>query len=191
MTSSHAKDMNNIDPTHWRSFPWRIGYISLGTFILLIVVGTFIVNAQDIISREMAFLEILGIIMLLALIYPMSVIIFARPFLIKVVVRSSGLEYHSTFFVLQGDWKNLANIGYIKNTNAGKILVVVPREGNLTFRKWAKLVPRNIFSEYPKDIHDVQILVSQFRASNGHSFETNVLVNLSQTSDSNESLESL
>jgi hypothetical protein len=72
----------------------------------------------------------------------------------------------------------------------GKTLVVVPRAGNLTLRKWAKPF-RNLLKEYPNKLQDIEILVSQFGEHNGHSFETDILVNVAQHLEFSETLESL
>jgi len=170
--------MDNSEHTHRLSSSWRFGYISLGAFLLLITVGTVIFRAPGVFSDGSPF-DLLGILVLIV-VFPLSLVLLARPFLIKVVVKPQGIEYHSTFFVLQADWCNLVHLGYVKRTNAGRTLVVVPRAGNLIHRKWAKPF-RNILKEYPNELQDVQILVSQFSGQNGHSFETDVLANLAQS----------
>lgn len=156
--------------------------------MLLVVIGTIIINAPTIFSGSNIF-DSFGILLLMAVMLPFSLVLLARPFLIKIIVKPQGIEYHSTFFILQADWNNLVNIGYVKKTNAGKTLVVIPREGNLIHRKWAKPF-RNILKEYPNELKDVQILVSQFRDQDGHSFETDIMVNVAQQAEFREGTES-
>jgi hypothetical protein len=179
--------MDNSEHTHRLSSSWRFGYLSLGAFLLLIVVGTVIFRAPGIFSDGSAF-DLLGILVLIVVVFPFSLVLLARAFLIKVVVKPQGIEYHSTFFVLQADWRNLVHLGYVKRTNAGRTLVVVPRAGNLIHKKWAKPF-RNILKEYPNELQDVQILVSQFGGRNGHSFETDVLANVEQSTALPEEVE--
>ncbi len=181
--------MNNSSHVHRLSLSWWFGYISIGGFMLFIVIGAIIFNASTIFSGK-SILDYSGILLLIAVILPFSLVLLARPFLIKIIVKPQGIEYHSTFFVLQADWKNLVNIGYVKKTSAGKTLVVIPQEGNLTHRKWAKPF-RNLLREYPNELQDVQILVSQFHTHNGHSFESDILANVAQQTTSFQSRESL
>jgi len=157
--------------------------------MLLIVIGTIIFSAPTIFSGA-SILEYLGILLLIVVMLPFSLVLLARPFLIKINVKPQGIEYHSTFFILQADWKDLVNIGYVKKTNAGKTLVVIPREGNLTHRKWAKPF-HNLLREYPNELRDVQILVSQFHSHHGHSFESDILANVAQQTASFQSREPL
>jgi hypothetical protein len=130
------------------------------------------------------------ILFLLAFLLPLSLVLLSRPFLTKMVVKPEGIEYHSTFFVLQADWKNLANLGYARKTHAGDTLVIVPRAGILIHKKWARPF-RNLLAEYPNDLGDVEILVSQFSEHKGHSFETDVLANVEPQIGSEEIVESL
>jgi hypothetical protein len=179
--------MNDSMHVHRLSPSWWLGNIFLGSFMLFIVIGAVVFNASNIFSGMSGFI---GFLILIAVILPFSLVLLARPFLTKMIVKPDGIEYHSTFFILQADWKNLANIGYVRKTNAGKTLVVVPREGSLIHRKWAKPF-QNLLREYPNKLQDVEILVSQFSEYNGHSFETDVLVNVAQHTEFSENLEAL
>ncbi|MFZ6028292.1 MAG: hypothetical protein ACOYYS_11310 [Chloroflexota bacterium] len=170
--------MHNSSHTHWLSLSWWFGYLSLGIFALFIVIGTIVLNASDLFANA-GVLDYLGVLVLIAIVLPISLVLLARPFLTRIIVDEQGIEYHSTFFVIQANWKELVNIGYIKDTNAGKTLVVIPREGKLIHRRWSKPF-RNMLKEYPNELRDVQILVSQFRDQDGHSFETDILVNVAQ-----------
>jgi hypothetical protein len=171
------------------SLSWWFGYISLGAFLLCIVIGAIIFNVSNAFAGASIF-DYLGILVLLAVVFPISLVLLARPFLIRIIVKPQGIEYHSTFFIMQADWNNLVNIGYVKNTNAGRTLVVIPRDGNLIYRKWSKPF-RNLLKEYPNELKDVQILVSQFRNQNGHSFKTEILANVVQQAEFREGVESL
>ena len=157
--------------------------------MLFIAIGSMIFNVSTILS-DASILNYVKILFLLAFLLPLSLVLLARPFLTKMVVKPEGIEYHSTFFVLQADWKNLANPGYVRKTNAGKTLVIVPKAGILIHRKWARPF-RDILKEYPNDLGDVEILVSQFSKHNGHSFETDVLTNLGSQTGFSETLETL
>jgi hypothetical protein len=105
--------MNNSSHIHRLSLSWWFGYISIGGFILLIVIGTIIFNASTIFSNA-SILDYSGIFLLIAVMLPISLVLLVRPFLIKIIVKPQGIEYHSTFFILQADWKDLVNIGYVK-----------------------------------------------------------------------------
>jgi hypothetical protein len=168
--------MDNSEHTHWLSFSWSLGNIILGAFMLFIVFGTFVANAQDMISSKLGIADYLGIVILIFFIFPLGLFFLSTPFVTKIIVKSNGFEYHTTTYVLLADWKNLINMGYARNTNAGKTMVVVPREGKLTLRNWAKPF-RKIFKH---NLKDIEILISMFRASNGHSLDTDILVNISQ-----------
>ncbi len=171
--------MNNAEHSHRLSFYWWFGNIIIGSFILFIVFGTFIANAQELTSGDLGIADYLGVIVLIFAMFPVGLDLLARPFVTKIIVKVHGLEYRTTTYVLLADWKDLVNMGYVKGTYTGKSLVVVPRAGHVMLRTWAKPF-RRFLRHNP---NDVEILVSQFRASNGHSFETDILVNVSQRAE--------
>jgi len=168
--------MDNSEHTHRLSPSWWIGNLLIGSFILLIVVGMLVMNFQDLFSGNLGVSDFLGIIVIIVFMFPTGLLLFSTPFVTKIVVKVHGIEYHAPTYVVLADWKELVNVGPVKNTHAGKSLVVIPQEGKLTLRKWAQPFQK-ILKHNPKD---VQILVSQFSASNGHSLEKDFLVNLSQ-----------
>ena len=167
--------VHRLSPSSW------FGYILIGAFLLFLVIGTVFVSVLNIFS-DTSILDYVGIVILFAVVLPLALVLLARPFFTRMIVKPEGIEYHSTFFVLQADWKNLKNIGYVQKTTAGKTLVVVPKAGNLIYRKWA-MPFRNLLKEYPNKLQDVEILVSHFGEYNGHSFEEDILVNVAQHSE--------
>jgi hypothetical protein len=181
--------MNDSIHVHRFSPSSGFGYLLLGAFMLFIIIGTVFFSASNIFSDKNV-LDYVGNVILIAVVLPLSLVLLARPFLTRMIVKPEGIEYHSTFFVLEAEWKNLVNIGYVQKTNAGRTLVVVPKAGKLIYRKWAKPF-RNLFKEYPNKLQDVEILVSQFSRYNGHSFEEDILVNVAQNSELSEMLEPL
>lgn len=168
--------MDNTEHTYRLSFSWWIGNLAISSFILFIVIGTLIFNFQELISGKLGIADYLGFIFVIFVMFPFGLLLFSTPLITKLVVYSHGIEYHTPVFILRADWKELINNGHVKNKKAGKSMVVVPKGGALTLRKWA-LPFRKILRHDPKDI---QILVSQFGTSNGNSFEADILVNLSQ-----------
>ena len=168
--------MDNSEHTYRLSFSWWIGNLFIGSFILFIVIGTLLVNFQELFSGKLGIADYLGFVFVIVVMFPFGLLLFSTPLVTKIVVYSHGIEYHTPVFILRADWKELINVGHVKNTNAGKSMVIIPKDGTLTLRKWA-LPFRKILRHNPKDI---QILVSQFGASNGNSLETDILVNLSQ-----------
>ena len=170
--------MDNSEHTHRLSFPESIASILISLLVLFVFF---------IMSRNMSLADFLGVVVLAFVMLPLAFGLLARPFVTKIVVKPYGLEYHTTIYVMGAEWKHLVSVDHFKNTTAGKSLVVVPREGRLKFRAWAKPL-RRFLKHDPKD---VRILVSQFRASNGHTFETDVLVNVSQHGKLSTELEPL
>jgi hypothetical protein len=168
--------MNNIEHMHRLNFSWWIGNLIIGSFLLLIAIGTLIFNFQDLVSGILGVADYLGIIIVIVFIFPAGLLLFIIPFVTKIVVKAHGVEYHTPTCVFFADWKDLVNIGHVKDEKVGKSLLVISRGGNLILRKWAQPFQK-IIKHNPKD---VQILVSQFSASNGHSLETDILVNVSQ-----------
>jgi hypothetical protein len=173
---SWSNYMNNSEHTHWLAISWWIGNILIGSFMLFILFGIFANSAKDIFSGKMGFSDYLEIIFLIVLLLPFSAFLLISSFTTRIIVKASGIEYHTPIFIFYADWKHLNNLGYINDKNYGKTLVVVPRDGNLTLRTWA--IPfRKVLRDTPQK---VKILVAQFRQSNGHSFEEVVLANVSQ-----------
>jgi len=168
--------MNNAEHTHRLSIPESVASFLIGALILFLLSIPLLGDSKNLVSGEASLADYLGVVVILFCILPFGLNLLARPFMAKVVIKPFGIEYHNTIYVLTADWKNLVNVGHLKNTTAGKSLVIVPREGQVIFRAWAKPV-RKMLKHDPKDI---KILAAQFRASNGHSFESDVLVNVSQ-----------
>ena len=166
--------MDNSEHTHRLSFFWWIGNLTIGSFLLLVFIDMLAMNFQPLISGKLGVLDYLGIVFITIFMFPMGLLLFSTPLYTKIVVYVHGIEYHTPIFTLHADWKELVNVGHFKNTNAGNSLVVIPRDGKLTLKKWAQPFQK-ILKHNPKD---VQILVSQFSASNGHSLETDFLVNI-------------
>jgi hypothetical protein len=179
--------MDNAEHTHRLAIAESIASFLIGALILLFLPIPLIGGTKNLVSGEASLADYFGAIVILFGIFPFGLSLLARPLVTKVVVKSFGIEYHNTIYVLSANWKNLVNIGHLKNTTAGKGLVIVPREGQVRFRTWAKPL-RRILKHDPKDM---KILVSQFRPSNGHSFETDVLVNVSQQGVLSSELEPL
>jgi hypothetical protein len=171
-----VKLMDNIEHTHRLRFPWWFRDIVSGSCFLVIVIEILILNAQDLISGGMGISNYLGIAALMFTMVPVGLFFFSSPFITKIVIKSDGLEYHTPAYILLADWKDLINTGYVKNTQTGKSWVVVPQGGILTLRAWAQPFQR-FLRHNPKE---VVILISQFRATNGHSLETDILANVSQ-----------
>ncbi len=166
--------MNNSNHIHRFSFSaWAFSFL-FSAFLLLVVLGVLAVNVQDLLSGNSKFSDYILIAFMAFLLIPCGLLILIHPFVTKIVVTGSGLEYHGLTYILSADWKDLVNIGYVKDTNAGKTLVVIPQGGKLQIRNWAKPF-RAILVKKPQE---VPILVSQFGTTNGHSFETDILVNV-------------
>jgi hypothetical protein len=179
--------MDNVEHTHRLSIPESFASLLIGALILFLLFISLSGDIGKLFSGEASLANYLGVVIILFGILPFGIILLTRPFVTKVVVKPFGIEYHNAIYVLTADWKNLVNLGHVKNTTAGKSLVIVPREGQVVFRAWAKPLWK-ILKHDPKDI---KIPVAQFRTSNGHSFETDVLVNVSQQGVLSSELEPL
>jgi hypothetical protein len=83
---------------------------------------------------------------------------------------------------MKADWHDLTNMGFANIQYVGKTLVVIPKTGNLTFRKWAS--PFRIL--WIKNVQEAQIWVSLFRDADGHSLEEDIRVNVAQIPAINE-----
>ena len=178
--------MDNTEHTHRLSFSWGIGDILIGSFLILIVFGTLVVSAHSFISGDASVSDYLGVVFLIFLMLPVGVDLLARPFVTRVVVRVHGIEYHTTTYVLLAEWKDLVNVGYSKNRKRSR-LILAPKAGQLTLRSWARPLQR-ILRHKPEDI---EIMVSQFRTSNGHTFEVDVVENVPQRGEFSTEVESL
>lgn len=143
--------MNNAEHTHRLSFSWWIGNLIVGSFSLLIVIGMLAMNFKDLFSGNLGVSDYLGSIAMIVFIFPFGLLLFSTSLFTKIVVDVHGIEYHTPTFILRADWKELVNVGHVKNTNAGKSLVVIPRDGKLTLRKWAQPLQK-ILKHNPKDI---------------------------------------
>jgi hypothetical protein len=168
--------MNNSEHTHRLTVSWWIGNILIGSFVLFILFAMLANSVKDIFSGKMGFSGYLEIVLLILLLLPFSILLLMSSFTTKILVKASGIEYHTPIFVFLADWKHLDNLGYINDKNFGKTLVIVPRGGNLMLRTWARPF-RKVLRDTPQK---VKIFVSQFRQTNGHSFEEDVLANVSQ-----------
>jgi len=179
--------MNDAEHIHRLAFSWWLGNILIGSFVLLISIGMLVGDARELFYGKVSIIEFVGTLLVFLLMFPVGFLLFASSFVTKIVVKPQGLECHTTTYILLANWKDLVNIGTVKNTHAGKSLIVVPTGGVLTLRRWAQPFQR-FLRHNPKD---VAILVSQFRASNGHSLETDILVNVSQRGELSAELESV
>ncbi len=176
--------MDNSEHIHRFSLKAWIFNTLLGSFLLLLVFG---VLAIKLISATSKLSDYLGFALLAFLLFPLGIALLIFPFVTKIVVKGSGLEYHSATSILRAGWKDLVNIGYREHTPAGKTLVVVALGGKLELRNWATPF-RNIFVKQPQGI---EILVSQFGPADGHSFETDILVNVTEHEGFADELEPL
>ena len=178
--------MDNTEHTHGLSFSWSIGDILIGSFLILIVFGFFIVNIHDLISGNLGISDYLGIVFLFFLMLPVGLDLLARPLVTKIVVKIRGVEYHTTTFILLADWKDLVVVDYSKSRKRNR-LIITPKGGRLTLRSWAKPL-RRFLRHKPEDI---EIIVSQFRTSNGHTFDVDVIENVLQRGELSKELETL
>jgi hypothetical protein len=177
--------MADSDHIHRFSFYAWTFYIFLSGFVLLLVYGVLSVKAQDLLSGNLMFAEYIIIAFIVLLLIPIGLLTFIYPFVTKIIVKTQGLEYHGLTYVLSVDWKDLVNIGYVKDTYVGKTLVVIPQGGKLQIRNWAMPL-QEILVKHPQEL---QILVSQFGTSDGHSFENDVLVNVARQSEADDESE--
>ena len=179
--------MDNSHHTHRFSLKaWVLSFL-ISFFLLFLGCSVLFIKVPQFTFGQSDFSDYLTISFMVFLLLPLGILLLIIPFATKIVVRGNGLEYQRATFVLTVEWKDLVNIGYVKNTPAGKTLVVVPRGGKLEYRNWT-MPFRNILAKKPQDI---QILVSQFGSTNGHSFETDILVNVTQLVALTDELESL
>ncbi len=154
--------------THRLALSWWIGYILLGSFILLIAFSTLALNLQDLFFGDTSSLLATEISILLLM--PAGFFLLAYPFTTSVVAGPQGLEYHTISFVLAVRWDGVRAVGTTKN------LALVPLDGTLTLQGWAKPLSRIFRSS----AQQVQICVSHFGACNGHSLREEALRYTSQ-----------
>ena len=178
--------MNNSVHVHRLSPAWWITYIFIGAILLFSIAGAVITT---ILASDVRPLDVVRVLILTVIGLPVSLVALVHPFLTKMIVKPEGIEYHARFFILQANWNQLVNRGYVQ-VLAGKTLAVVPREGKLSYRKWVKPF-RILLTGYPNTLQDVVIFVSPFGGYNGHSFETDILVNVAQQAEFSETVESL
>ena len=179
--------MDNSHHTHRFALKaWVFSFI-LSFFLLFLSCSVLFIKVPQFTFGQSDFSDYLTIAFMVFLLLPLGILLLIIPFATKIVVRVNGLEYQGPTFVLTVEWKDLLNIGYVKNTPAGKTLVVVPQGGKLEHRNWT-MPFGNILAKKPQDI---QILVSQFGSADGHSFETDILVNVTQLVALTDELEPL
>ena len=178
--------MHNSSHIHRFSFSSSLFTFLLSFFFLFLSISVLILKVvPHFASGEAGFSDYVVIAFMIFLLFPMGLALLVVPFVTKIVVKANGLEYHNATLILHTDWKDLANIGYRKSTPAGKTLVVVALGGKLEFRNWTTPF-RNFFVKQPQGI---EILVSQFGAANGHSLETDILVNVAQQEQLSDDVE--
>ena len=178
--------MNDSIHVHRLSPAWWIAYIFCGAILLFSIAGAVITT---ILSSDARPLDVVRVLIVTVIGLPLGLFAWVQPFLTKMIVKPEGIEYHARFFILQANWNHLVNRGYVRKVLAGKTLVVVPREGKLRYRKWAKPF-RILVTGYPNTLQDVVIFVSPFGGYGGHSFETDILVNVTQYAGFPENVES-
>lgn len=108
-------------------------------------------------------------LLVILVIFPIPLLSLAFPFMTKVVIGPDGIESHTLYYVLRANWKNI-DIVCSQGRSRGKIVEVIPRAGTLTLRKWIKPF-RNTFKD---KIREVNIPVSRFGKSNGHTLEADI-----------------
>lgn len=108
-------------------------------------------------------------LLVILVIFPIPLLSLAFPFMTKVVIGPDGIESHTLYYVLRANWKNI-DIVCSQGRSRGKIVLVIPRAGTLTLRKWIKPF-RNSFKD---KIRDINIPVSRFAKSNGHTLEADI-----------------
>jgi len=135
----------------------------------------FINNAQDIFIGGKDLVYYLELVFNIVLLLPFSVLALAFPFMTKIIIKTDGIEYHTLYYVLHADWKNLG-IGFAQGSITGRTLVVIPQRYTLILRSWVKPF-RKIFKN---QIQNINVLVSQFGKSNGHSLDIDIQENMSK-----------
>ncbi len=106
--------------------------------------------------------------------------IFFQTFVTRIVVKASGIEYHTPIFILGAEWKDIVIKGYVNYSLIRKSMRVIPQGGKLFLRKWAKPFQKILGKIISLKSEDVEIMASQFKDAEGHSLETDFLANISQ-----------
>jgi hypothetical protein len=179
--------MDNSHHIHRLSPKASVFDFLLSFFLLFLSCSVLVIKVPQLAFGQSDFMDYLTIAFIVFLLLPFGILFLIMPFATKLVVKGTGLEYHGPAFVLAVEWKDLVNVGYIKSPLAGKTLVVVSQGGKLKLKSWTMPI-RNIVAIKPRDI---RILVSQFGSANGHSFEADILVNVTQLVSLSDELESL
>jgi hypothetical protein len=161
--------------SHKFALPGRIVYFLVGlSFTLLGIAFTFVFLSSLILGDSNVFSLLTSFVTAFSTL-PFGLLFLSSSIFARVTIKPDVLEYHTPILIVSAKWKDLQRF---EGQKSGKIYsVIVPTEGNVTLRTWAK----NIHWLFRKDPTSFYIDTSQFSNTNGHSLDSDIISLLSSS----------
>jgi hypothetical protein len=149
----------------------RIGNMLVGLGLSCIVLLVIAVDSGHFFNGRLT--NYLGSVILVLIMLPLSVFLIIESFS-KVIIKTDGLEYHTSMLVLKAKWNNIQNLDYYHQMKSDSSLILAFTDGEVILRPWAKPI-KEILRHKAKDI---ELSASSYKDADGNSLDANIFTYL-------------
>ncbi len=132
------KSTFRFTPSWWLLVP------SAGLLTVLMGIGALIKNYPDAVAGKLTILDYLALGTLIPLMIGFGILCILTLLSSKIVVSSSGLEYHALAGIYSSSWQSLRSAGKVAQGGAGSAAILYSLQPVIIIKKWARWLPWNV-----------------------------------------------